>query len=97
MFASTRYMHHKGMSITECLGCPQGCPVGSHGQLQTGQRGLLTCCGTDAQDWAEMLLRMYVRWADKQGFKTSVLSRSEGDCFGHAAIQHNLLLLGCYH
>lgn len=34
--------------------------------------------GTDAQDWAEMLLRMYTRWADKQGFKASVLSRAEG-------------------
>ena len=28
--------------------------------------------GTDAQDWAEMLLRMYVRWADHRGFKTEL-------------------------
>ena len=34
--------------------------------------------GTDAQDWAEMLLRMYTRWADKEGFTTSLLSRAEG-------------------
>ena len=34
--------------------------------------------GTDAQDWAEMLLRMYTRWAAKEGFTTSVLSRAEG-------------------
>ncbi|MGK7929596.1 MAG: peptide chain release factor 2 [Spirulina sp.] len=35
--------------------------------------------GTDAQDWAEMLLRMYVRWGEKQGYKVKVKSLSEGD------------------
>lgn len=35
--------------------------------------------GTDAQDWAEMLLRMYTRWAAKEGFTASVLSRAEGE------------------
>jgi peptide chain release factor 2 len=34
--------------------------------------------GTDAQDWAEMLERMYLRWADKQGFRVTLLERSEG-------------------
>ena len=34
--------------------------------------------GTDAQDWAEMLLRMYSRWAEKHGYATSLVSRSEG-------------------
>lgn len=34
--------------------------------------------GTDAQDWAEMLLRMYTRWADKQGFSLHVLSQAAG-------------------
>ena len=34
--------------------------------------------GTDAQDWAEMLLRMYTRWADKQGFTAHVLSQTAG-------------------
>ncbi|MDP6561698.1 MAG: PCRF domain-containing protein, partial [Candidatus Peribacteraceae bacterium] len=29
--------------------------------------------GTEAQDWAEMLLRMYLRWADQHGFKTSLM------------------------
>jgi peptide chain release factor 2 len=34
--------------------------------------------GTDAQDWAEMLLRMYLRWCEKRGFKTSVLDTQPG-------------------
>ena len=35
--------------------------------------------GTDAQDWAEMLLRMYLRWADDRGFDTEVLEASPGE------------------
>jgi peptide chain release factor 2 len=35
--------------------------------------------GTEAQDWAEMLLRMYVRWADSHGFVVDILDRSSGD------------------
>ncbi len=35
--------------------------------------------GTDAQDWAEMLLRMYTRWAERQGFKVELVELSEGD------------------
>ena len=35
--------------------------------------------GTEAQDWAEMMLRMYVRWAERNGYKTEVLDRSEGE------------------
>lgn len=34
--------------------------------------------GADAQDWADTLLRMYTRWAEKQGFAASLLSRAEG-------------------
>src|SRR5690606_12104414 len=35
--------------------------------------------GTDAQDWAEMLLRMYLRWAERQGFKTEVFDYQAGE------------------
>ena len=35
--------------------------------------------GTDAQDWAEMLLRMYTRWAEKQGYKVKLAEISEGE------------------
>lgn len=35
--------------------------------------------GTDAQDWAEMLLRMYTRWGEKQGYKVQLAELSEGD------------------
>jgi peptide chain release factor 2 len=38
--------------------------------------------GTEAQDWAEMLLRMYLRWADDKGFKTELLECSAGDVAG---------------
>jgi peptide chain release factor 2 len=34
--------------------------------------------GTDAQDWAEMMLRMYLRWAERRGFSTEVDEVSEG-------------------
>ena len=35
--------------------------------------------GTDSQDWAEMLLRMYLRWADKRGYKTNVIDLMAGE------------------
>jgi peptide chain release factor 2 len=35
--------------------------------------------GTDAQDWAEMLLRMYTRWGEKQGYKVRLAEISEGE------------------
>ena len=38
--------------------------------------------GTEAQDWAEMLLRMYMRWAEAHGYKTQLLDQSEGEQAG---------------
>lgn len=35
--------------------------------------------GTDAQDWAEMLQRMYLRWAERRGFKIEIVSEMPGD------------------
>ncbi len=35
--------------------------------------------GTDAQDWAEMLLRMYTRWAERHNYRVTLTERSEGD------------------
>lgn len=35
--------------------------------------------GTDAQDWAEMLLRMYSRWSEQNGYRFNLLEKSEGD------------------
>jgi len=35
--------------------------------------------GTESQDWADMLLRMYIRWAEKHDFGVEVLDRSEGE------------------
>ena len=38
--------------------------------------------GTEAQDWANMLLRMYLMWGDKHGFKSEILEISEGEVAG---------------
>lgn len=38
--------------------------------------------GTEAQDWASMLLRMYLRWAEKKGFKVDVVEVSDGEVAG---------------
>ena len=38
--------------------------------------------GTESQDWAEMLLRMYLRWAERQGFQTVITDRLEGEGAG---------------
>ena len=44
--------------------------------IQSGQGG------TEAQDWAEMLLRMYLRWGEQRGFKTELIEVSPGDVAG---------------
>ncbi|ACL72545.1 peptide chain release factor 2 [Thioalkalivibrio sulfidiphilus] len=38
--------------------------------------------GTEAQDWANMLLRMYLRWGERRGFKTELMEVSEGEVAG---------------
>jgi len=50
--------------------------------------------GTEAQDWAEMLLRMYLRWAERKGFQTEILDFQEGDEAGIKSVTY--LLRGDY-
>jgi peptide chain release factor 2 len=38
--------------------------------------------GTEAQDWAEMLMRMYTRWAERRGYKMQIIEQSEGEQAG---------------
>ena len=38
--------------------------------------------GTESQDWAEMLLRMYLRWAERSNFKTEITDRLDGEAAG---------------
>ena len=38
--------------------------------------------GTEAQDWADMLMRMYLRWADERGFKVELMDESRGEVAG---------------
>ena len=42
--------------------------------------------GTDAKDWAQMLLRMYLRWCERRGFKTDIVDYQEGDEAGIDAV-----------
>lgn len=38
--------------------------------------------GTEAQDWASMMLRMYLRWAERRGYATTITDQTEGDTAG---------------
>jgi peptide chain release factor 2 len=51
-------------------------PYDDHGAVLTINAG---AGGTDAQDWAEMLLRMYTRWGEQQGYKVHLAELSEGE------------------
>ena len=50
--------------------------------------------GTEAQDWADMLLRMYTRWAEKHEFSVSVIEHSPGEVAGIKSA--SLLIKGSY-
>ena len=39
--------------------------------------------GTESQDWASMLFRMYMRWAERHGYKLQLIEESEGEGAGH--------------
>lgn len=50
--------------------------------------------GTDAQDWAEMLLRMYLRWAEQNNYSSEIIEKSEGEEAGIKSI--TVLIEGKY-
>lgn len=52
--------------------------------------------GTDSQDWAEMLFRMYTRWIDKKGYKCQVIDFQEGDEAGIKGVTLHVSGLNCY-
>ncbi len=51
-------------------------PYDRHGATLTVKPG---AGGTESQDWAQMLLRMYTRWAERKGFKVTLLELQEGE------------------
>jgi peptide chain release factor 2 len=61
-----------GLAETQMLLSGESDPNNAICSVQSGAGG------TDAQDWAEMLLRMYVRWAEKRGFKVEILDEQPG-------------------
>jgi peptide chain release factor 2 len=52
--------------------------------------------GTEAQDWAEMLLRMYIRWAEQRGYKTQLIEQSEGEQAGLKSVTMQVSGLNAY-
>ena len=58
-------------------------PNSAYLEIQSGSGG------TEAQDWADMLLRMYLRWSDSKGFKAEIIELSDGDvaCIKSATVR----------
>jgi peptide chain release factor 2 len=46
--------------------------------------------GTESQDWAEMLMRMYLRWTEQNGFKAQTLDYQEGEQAGLKSVTFNV-------
>jgi peptide chain release factor 2 len=46
--------------------------------------------GTDSQDWAQMLERMYIRWAEQNGYKIDIIERSDGEEAGIKSVTMNV-------
>ena len=46
--------------------------------------------GTESQDWAEMLLRMYLRWAERNRYRTEILDQTEGEEAGLKSVTFNV-------
>lgn len=59
-------------TLTEALMSGETDPNNAICSIQSGAGG------TDAQDWAQMLLRMYLRWAEKRGFKVEIIDEQSG-------------------
>ena len=52
--------------------------------------------GTEAQDWAEMLMRMYSRWAEQRGFKLEILEEQAGDEAGIKSVTMRIAGINAY-
>ena len=50
--------------------------------------------GTETQDWAEMLLRMYLRWAERNRYKTEILDQTEGEEAGLKSVTFRSAVAG---
>lgn len=61
-----------GLAETQMLLSGESDPNNAICSIQSGAGG------TDAQDWAEMMLRMYIRWAEKRGFKVEIIDEQPG-------------------
>ncbi len=62
-------------------------PVDSASAIMTIHPG---AGGTDAKDWAQMLMRMYLRWCERRGFKTEIVDYQEGDEAGIDAVSFTI-------